>query len=633
MENVANSQYKSKPSIGEFCDLIKGVSCYVKMEDDNFLSELDSQIIEIRYVENKIDKVFSEGHEVNSPISKVIKNLENEIYKSIIENTPVIHKTIMSCSLWNYKETYSCFAKIIVSGWQYNLKLTERIQGNLFIQVQVKPKEGKAFWTSLEEHYYLGKQSAFADRLGGLKKELNEQFKRFKLQHIRKVMENGIAEEDLYIPNDPPPPNTSESTITSSENSDNEKTLLGRTKNAKSEKNSKCPRNRLICEECKKCYKPPLLYYRPNQSLRETYLIKEENNRYYLSKVATRLMWPLVWLGDISSIELDILTWLNSLRYISNEMLIDIIEPNVIKSKQYAKDQKWKNRLNKILGSMANYGLVDEMRFVALRSDAVDTKDRNIIPIDGKPPKTKIYTLGEAGAKLLKEVGRDGFYNEFERFQDGNMVKAKLSANQWLIYWLYAYRNKVSEYYTIRTIYVPGVDFSGARFYATVTCGNTLIVGEPVRRTDDKQRVQQQKDLLNKFERFMMIFDNANQENLFSSRDKVYLPQNKIVCYICEDLNHIDEVHKMLQSMLKSDNAFLKEKYEKQEIWFTTDLKTHNYNEEGERFIVYNSDGHQAFVDLSSQRFGLGRERAWWDPTVYKSVESISEDKTNLDTP
>ena len=129
----------------------------------------------------------------------------------------------------------------------------------------------------------------------------------------------------------------------------------------------------------------------------------------------------------------------------------------------------------------------------------------------------------------------------------------------------------------------------------------------------------------------MMIFDSANQENLFSSRDKVYLPQNKIVCYICEDLNHIDEVHEMLQSMLKSDNAFLKEKYEKQEIWFTTDLKTHNYNEEGERFIVYNNDGHQVFVDLSSQRFGLGKERVWWDPTVCTSVENISEDKTNLD--
>ena len=66
------------------------------------------------------------------------------------------------------------------------------------------------------------------------------------------------------------------------------------------------------------------------------------------------------------------------------------------------------------------------------------------------------------------------------------------------------------------------------------------------------------------------------------------------------------------------------DKYAEQEIWFTTDLKTHNYNEEGKRFIVFDQNGTAEYVDLNA-RFGLGKERADWE-LMEESIASDAED-------
>lgn len=372
-----------------------------------------------------------------------------------------------------------------------------------------------------------------------------------------------------------------------------EKTKLGRTKNAEGEKKQDCK-----LSSCNRCAKAPLLYYRDNQLLREDYLLKVENGKWYIDTWSERKTSRLKHLGDIPPSRLELLSWLNDLKYIHKEALLDMVEAGII---NWGNDVKFDSALD----SMYKYGLIDELKFVSIKKDCAQFSNGNRIHLEDKPPNTTIYTLGEAGAKLLRDTGREGQYNPFDRFQDGNVVKAKLAANQWLIYWLYAYRDKFSrQYYTSKKIYVRGIEQSGVRIHAAVKRDNTFIVGEPVRRTAKDLKKQFQDELLDKFDRFMIVFDNAKQDDIFSSYDKFFLPEKKIICYICEDLNHVDEVYYMLQSK--------REKYPNQEIWFTTDLKTHNYNEEGHRFIVFNKDGSQEFVDLN-KRFDLGEERADWE--------------------
>lgn len=390
----------------------------------------------------------------------------------------------------------------------------------------------------------------------------------------------------------------------------NTESNLVREANAPGEKSGNCEN----CTNCCKCVKVPLLYYRDNQVLREHYLIQKEDteNIWYIDKWRQRKTEHLNDLGHISPLQLDILSWISKLRYIQKAALIDIVRAGIINDNSDV-------QFNTALENMCSYGLIDELKFVSIQNNSIIAKNDNRVQLNGRPPNSSIYTLGEAGAKLLRDIGREGQYNPFDRFQDGNVVKAKLAANQWLIYWLYAYRDKFSrQYYTSRKIYVRDVEQSGVRIHAAVKCDNTFIVGEPVRRTANDLKKQFQDELLDKFDRFMIVFDDAKQDDIFSSYDKVFLPEKKIICYICEDLNHVDEVYYMLQSK--------REKYPNQEIWFTTDLKTHNYNEEGQRFIVFNDEGKPGFVDLN-KRFDLGEERSDWEKKEINTAPEASNIK------
>lgn len=117
-------------------------------------------------------------------------------------------------------------------------------------------------------------------------------------------------------------------------------------------------------------------------------------------------------------------------------------------------------------------------------------------------------------------------------------------------------------------------------------------------RAIDREKI---KHMCEKFKRFMMLF-SADASSLYCSYDEVVFPKRKILCYICEDEDHIAEVHEALLPYLRE--------YPDQEIWYTTDLKMYNYNEEDKRFIVYGENGTASFVNIQ-ERLSLGRERAW----------------------
>jgi len=401
-----------------------------------------------------------------------------------------------------------------------------------------------------------------------------------------------------------------ENTTTKQPREEKEKTRMGRIKNAE----SFIPEEIDNCDLRQKYAKSALMCYRKNQLLREVYSLKSEKagdeEKWYINKLAKRKTNKLRYLNDISLSSLEVLSWLNDLKYVHKESLIDLIESGII---------DWGNnvKVDSALKKMSSYGLIDELKFVSIdssinenneSSESSESKDKTFVPLTDKPTTTTIYALGEAGARLLKDTGRLGQYNPFDRFQDGNVVKARLTANQWLVYWLYAYPEVFKEqYYPARVLYVSSLIRSGARFHASVECKDTLIVGEPLRRTDEHQKERFKKELINKFERFMTILDPENTENVFCSSDSVYIPKKNIICYICEDEAHIEEVYGILKDKMKE--------YPGQKIWFTTDLKTHNYDQKGKRFIVFDEKDSSGFVDLNKE-LGLGEERASWDPTV-----------------
>ena len=342
------------------------------------------------------------------------------------------------------------------------------------------------------------------------------------------------------------------------------------------------------CGRAKNAAAAQLLCYRERQQLQVQSLLDPETPAP--KKMAT--------LQSVSPMQMSALTWINNLRYATNNMIIDLVESGWIpKDTQFSFTR---SKLNQRLAEMSSYDLIDISKFVTMHEAHPDDSASEAL--------ANIYTLGVKGKTLLSELGRDFMYNAFALFQEGNVIKAILAANQWLVYWLSCYPQEFrsSQYYEFsRVIYLRDVDRSGARLHATVSFGDVVLIGEPVRR--EKNEDELASWITNKMSRLIMLF-SAEPDKLYSRTFKtstICFSSRPIICLICEDEDHARAVHKYLCPLLDSNPE--------QEVWYTTDLKMFNYNQEGQRFFVFSPDGTQEYIDLA-KRLNLGPERSWLTP-------------------
>lgn len=270
----------------------------------------------------------------------------------------------------------------------------------------------------------------------------------------------------------------------------------------------------------------------------------------------------------ISSFEFDILSWVNKLRYLTKPMILDLYNLGFI-------SKSWRNinsdKLSKVITNLEKYGLIIRNHFVSLEDNDV-TK---IAPFE-------IYTLGGNGSNLLKELGRPFVYNRFDSFQDGNIVKRYLAANQWLIFMLKNYSETIKDKYVVnKKIYLLGFDSSGARISAGVDMENKYIIGEAWRRTDPLIKETDENEKLGKLLRFMKIFNEP--DNIYTNDwSKIHFCSRPIICLICEDNEHIQEVLPLVNKIKKD--------YPEQRFLFTTDLKVFNETVDESRFVELISD-------------------------------------------
>lgn len=323
------------------------------------------------------------------------------------------------------------------------------------------------------------------------------------------------------------------------------------------------------CGRVKNARSANLLCYRDSQQLQ---LMKSEKPQKIQS------------LQEVSALELDVLSWINTLRYLTNSMLIDLVESGLVSiDPEHSPNRKM---LNRKLLNMRDFNLVNISRFITT------SKDEKSV--------SQIFTLDKFGTSLLSELDRDYRYNRFELFQDGNIVKATLAANQWLVYWLSCYPEVfANSYEPSRVLYLRDQERTGARLHATVTCGDTVLVGVPVRRAATAEAMAD--TLRNKMQRLLALF-SAEPGKVFSRYSEIEFPSRPIICLICEDDEHALAVHRLLTDLLNENPD--------QEVWYTTDLKMFNYNEEGKRFFIHTPDEKQAYINLP-QRLPLGQERTW----------------------
>jgi len=293
--------------------------------------------------------------------------------------------------------------------------------------------------------------------------------------------------------------------------------------------------------------------------------------------------------GIVGPFEFSIIEWIAKLRYVTNTMLLDLIQSGYVSFSRY---NITRDKLNDILNRMRKYRLITSTRFIMLNDDGISINE------DAKSI-LKINTLGQFGDTLLHELGKkSNRHSIFDIYMDGNTVKGYLTSNQWLIYWLKTYNREIGEKYeTNCTVYLKGAEFTGARLYATITVNNHPIVAEPVRRVADFEAENSHRFIAEKLSRMSLMFDYPDQ--LYLGRDKFILSQRPVITLLCEDDEHMTEIWEAIKPVLPEISK-------DQEIWFTTDLRIYNYDMRGQRFWRFEDD-KPVKVDLT-EAIGMDKE-------------------------
>lgn len=295
----------------------------------------------------------------------------------------------------------------------------------------------------------------------------------------------------------------------------------------------------------------------------------------------------------ISSFELDVLTWINRLRYVTTAMLMDLYVSGYI-APSWRKITK--DKFSVIINRMQKYNLVNVTRFASF-NDASQAFDSKAI--------SRVYTLGKNGNVLLRQLGREGSYSAFDIYQDGNVVKNYMAANQHLVRWLAAYPSYINNNYeTNHIVYALGSKKTGARLGALVRCGSGTVIIEAVRRSDRWTYDESSAFLRDKLTRIISLvsdFDNLYHRSIFGGSEKKYeLSENPVICYTCEDEEHVKEIWNIIKPVAVENPT--------QKIWFTHDLNVYNDSAEGKRYVEFSADDVCSVVDVNSL-FGLGKER------------------------
>lgn len=327
----------------------------------------------------------------------------------------------------------------------------------------------------------------------------------------------------------------------------------------------------------------------PNSELRPVGEISDIN-KFYIAKNLLKALST----NNIGVFEIDTLSLIEKFRYLTSTMIIDLFASGYI-------SHGWRNitqdKLTRIFKRLSAHNLVNVSKLVR-----VDETERNNITSEAV---YRIFSLGETGNRLLSELNRAHHYNPFDVFQNGNFVKSILAANQWLVYWLSSYPNEIKDNYdTSKVIHALGAEKSGARIYSMVRCNKTAIIGEPVRRTYEFEQDLNSNEIKEKLCRLIKLIDFEG--DLYSNSGyrpiKFNLDADSVICYICEDDEHIRDVWSILKPIAAE--------HSNKKIWFTTDARLFNYSYENNRFLTFNQNDEINFVDLQAE-MQLGKERAY----------------------
>lgn len=258
--------------------------------------------------------------------------------------------------------------------------------------------------------------------------------------------------------------------------------------------------------------------------------------------------------GNVGRFELDVLSWITQLIYVKNTMIVDLIRGGYIKAPSTFRVTLTKVG-NKLL-KMYKYNLIDIYRLASI-DDEGNITSKSI---------HRVYTITNYGHNQLKDIGRESVFNPFVVLQDADIIKQRLSLNQWLIKWITWFPKYINRYFLNKVLVAKVPVQYGARINAVVECNCQPIFALSIRRGDDWDNLRKSGEFNNKVQRIINLI--LHYSDIFYDNQNADFIKKPILVFIGEDNLHCNEIFQEIKKYIyvSGEHKILVN------IWFCCDL-------------------------------------------------------------
>ncbi len=298
--------------------------------------------------------------------------------------------------------------------------------------------------------------------------------------------------------------------------------------------------------------------YIPNSVFWPEYRVVKNGVEVRNNALAVKSLGIALKNGNVGRFELDVLSWITKLIYVKNTMILDLIRGGYIKE-----PGTFGVTLNKVgnkLLKMYKYNLIDIYRLASI--DAEGNISSNCVH--------RVYTITNYGHNQLKDIGRESFYNPFVVLQDADIIRQRLSLNQWFLKWMTWFPKNINRYFLNKVLIAKVPVQYGVRINAVVECNCQPIFAMSIRRGNDWNNMRKSGEFNNKFQRIMNLI--LHYSDIFYDNQNAEFVKKPIVVFIGEDIQHCKEIFYEIKKFIYVSG--------KQEVivnvWFCCDLDVYN---------------------------------------------------------
>lgn len=239
-------------------------------------------------------------------------------------------------------------------------------------------------------------------------------------------------------------------------------------------------------------------------------------------------------------------------------MIVDLIRGGYIKAPSTFRVTLTKVG-NKLL-KMYKYNLIDIYRLASI-DDEGNITSKSI---------HRVYTITNYGHNQLKDIGRESVFNPFVVLQDADIIKQRLSLNQWLIKWITWFPKYINRYFLNKVLVAKVPVQYGARINAVVECNCQPIFALSIRRGDDWDNLRKSGEFNNKVQRIINLI--LHYSDIFYDNQNADFIKKPILVFIGEDNLHCNEIFQEIKKYIyvSGEHKILVN------IWFCCDLDVYN---------------------------------------------------------